>query len=142
MSAPSYNRGEGPTVENFKIAKKATQLKIPRLCGDLQYIRQHLARTNKTTNLVKCEVCGAKTSFKCTLCDKYVCVFNRKKWEGGGCALSYHDDSFFGLSKSDSLELYGQSKTDWTPPTKNKIKCNARRIETIKETILEEEEAR
>ena len=62
--------------------------------------------------------------------------------DGGGCVLSYYDASFFGLSKTDSIELFGKSKSDWTPPTSNKIKCNARRIETIKETIIEEEEVR
>ena len=58
----------------------------------------------------------------------------------GNCALSYHDDSFFGLSKADSIQLHGIRKGDWTPANEHRIDCNTRRIEVIKQTILEERE--
>mmetsp|Transcript_19746 Transcript_19746/g.42879 ORF Transcript_19746/g.42879 Transcript_19746/m.42879 type:complete len:324 (+) Transcript_19746:1794-2765(+) len=137
-STASYIPGDGVSVQNFKKAKEESRHKTPRLCGDLRHIKKHLASIKKQSNRAKCEVCGELTSFKCALCDKYVCLFENRKWIGGGCAMSYHDDAFFGLSKSDNI-LFGKHTGTWTPPTQHKIVCNARRVETIKETILQEE---
>ena len=71
---------------------------------------------------------------KCGMCNKYMCLYKNRKFVGGQCALAYHDDAFFGLSKSDSA-LFGMSKSEWVPPSSNKIKCNARRIAAIKDAI-------
>jgi len=87
---------------------------------------------------MRCEVCGEPTAIKCGLCNKYMCLYKKRKFLGGQCALTYHEDSFFGLSKSDATDLFGMNKSEWVPPTTNKIKCNARRIETIKESLRED----
>ena len=87
---------------------------------------------------MKCEVCGEMTTIRCGLCNKYMCFYKKKKFIGGQCALTYHEDSFFGLSKSDLEKLFRIPKGVWLPPSVNKIKCNARRIETIKEEIWEQ----
>mmetsp|Transcript_12411 Transcript_12411/g.26936 ORF Transcript_12411/g.26936 Transcript_12411/m.26936 type:complete len:326 (+) Transcript_12411:1665-2642(+) len=137
-SASSVFTTSGVNVHNFKHATLETRHTSPRLCGDLLNIKKHFASIKTGGNRMRCEVCGELTTFKCGLCNKYICMFNKKKFGGGQCALAYHDDSFFGLSKSDSADLFGKSKMDWMPPSQHKIKCNARRIETIKQSMSEE----
>ena len=110
----------------------------PWLCGNLDYIKKHFASIKISGNRFKCEVCGELTSWKCGLCNKYLCMYKKKQFLGGQCVFTYHNDSFFGLSKSDYIALFVKSSVDWLPPPQNKIQCNAMRVETIKEGILEE----
>ncbi|KAL7529487.1 hypothetical protein ACHAXR_004154 [Thalassiosira sp. AJA248-18] len=131
---------DGLTIRNFKKAKAGTRHKPPRLCGDLDDLKQHLASCARTNNSGKCEVCGAKTTWTCKLCDKKMCVLEEKKFKGIACALSYHNDNFFGLTRSDFKCLYGSKMGDWVPPSQNKIKSNARRIETIKRAVDEDDD--
>jgi len=134
----SYSTG-GVSIGNCKKAKLASRRLTPWLCGDLTHVKKHLASIKKTGNKGTCEVCGKGTSFKCGICDKYLCVFDNRKWSGGNCLLSYHDDSFFGISKSDHADLHNRSKSKWKAPTDGKMKSNARRIGVIKMAIAEEE---
>ena len=127
----------GVNVENYKRAKMSSRRNTTRLCGDLHDIKLHFASLTKTGNTMRCEVCGEPTAIKCGLCNKYMCLYKKRKFLGGQCALTYHEDSFFGLSKSDATDLFGMQKSEWVPPSTNKIKCNARHIETIKEALRE-----
>ena len=85
-------------------------------------------------------MCGKHTLFKCEICDKWLCVLNDRKWDGAQCAIHYHDDSFFGLSRSDHKDLYGAGKSDWVVPTQSKMRSNKNRVAAIKRKIEEEEE--
>ena len=130
--------GAGVSLENYKRAKKSTRHTTPRLCGDLNDIKIHFASVKKHSNIARCEVCGEKTAFKCGLCNKFLCMYRKRQLNGGHCVLTYHDDAFYGLSKTDSLELFGNEKGKWVQPTKNKLRCNARRVEAIKQSIMED----
>lgn len=59
--------------------------------------------------------------------------------DGAPCALTLHDDTFFGLSKSDYQDVIGRKKTDWSPPSIGTIARNVTRVETIKREIEEDE---
>ena len=56
---------------------------------------------------MKCEMCGEMTTIKCGLCNKYMCLYKKEKFVEGQCVLTYHDDCFFGLSKTNSKNLFG-----------------------------------
>ena len=85
--------------------------------------------------MLPCEVCGEKTSWKCMTCDKYICVLKKSKWSGNKCLMTYHDDSFFGLSRSDKKDLHGKRKKDWVPPTFRQMQLNANRMDLFKSEI-------
>ena len=137
-SASTFDRSSGVSVDNFKKAKTASRTKPPpRLCGNLQHVKAHLATMKRTTNLSPCEVCGEKVNWKCMICNKYMCVNSNRKWTGGQCMLTYHDDSFFGLSRSDKQELHGKRKMDWVPPTSRQILLNSNKIDTMKSVMDE-----
>ena len=84
-------------------------------------------------------MCNEKTLWKCGLCDKRVCTMKKGKFKGDQCALQFHDDAFFGLTKSDDRAMCGRKagKT-WEPPNKSKMKSNAKKVEVIKKKIAEE----
>ncbi len=92
------------------------------------------------TNTGSCYVYGNNTAWKCHLCDKRVCLFDKKAFKRDGCAFDYHNDFFFGLTKSDQA-LYGTKDKEWSPPIENKIASNAMRIKTIRRELTEEEGA-
>ena len=129
---------DGLTLENFRKAKAHTRLTPPRLCGDLTHIIQHLGSLEQKTGPGKCEVCGEPTYWKCTVCDKRLCVMNKKKFTGARCALTFHNDLFFGLARCDHCDLFGRTAAKWGPPGDNKIQSNVRRIGAIKRVIAEE----
>ena len=128
----------GLHIDNFKKAKYTSRYATTQLCGDLNNTKKHFASLKKKGNKMKCEVCGEMTTIRCGLCNKYMRLYNKKKFVGGQCALTYHEGSFFGLPKRDSEKLFGIPKSEWLSSSTNKIKCNARRIETIKEAIWEQ----
>ena len=130
----------GVNIDSYKKAKNADRCISPRSCGDVQYIKKHYKSLKKTGNKMKCEVCGELTTMRCGLCNKYMCLFKKKKFIGGQCAMTYHDDCFFGLAKSDSETLHEVPKNDWVPSSTNKRQCNERRIETITLAIWEQVE--
>jgi hypothetical protein len=130
----------GVNIDNYKKAKYGDRRTAPRLCGDLQYIKKHFESLKKMGNKMKCEVCGELTTMRCGLCKKYMCLFKKKKFIGGQCAMTYHNDCFFGLAKSDSETLHGIPKNNWVPPSTNKRWCNERRIEMFKLAIWEQGE--
>lgn len=92
--------------------------------------------TTKTTNMKECEVCKEKTAYKCMKCDKYVCVLKKKSWNGGKCMVALHNDTFFGLTKSDHKELHNKDVKTW----KAASDTTKRRHESYMKTIMELDE--
>ncbi|KAL7528119.1 hypothetical protein ACHAXR_005384 [Thalassiosira sp. AJA248-18] len=131
--AVPYARG-GVTMENFKKAKTAD---VTRLCGVLGPLEEHFAsiKPTKGRHSGNCDVCGNKTMYKCDLCEKFVCILEKRKWTGGTCATKLHNDSYFGLTRSDHQHLHGKAMKDWKAPSTSTIRRNARNIETLSEML-------
>ena len=60
-----------------------------------------------------------------------------KTFKGAGCALHFHDDNFFGLTRSDSSAMLKSDTTAWTLPGTHKMKNNTNKIETLKRKFEE-----
>ena len=75
------------------------------------------------------------------MCDKRMCALTKGQFKGAGCALKFHDDAFFGLTKSDDRALFGRKATKkWLPPNGSKIRSNKAKVEVIRRKIAEETE--
>ena len=131
----------GLTLDNFKRTKRSTWLSPPRLCGDLEDLRGHFATMKRSTITGTCKVCNKKTLWKCELCDKRMCALTKGQFKGALCALQFHDDALFGLTKSDDRALSGRKAgKKCLPPNASKIKSNKAKVEVIKRKIAEETE--
>ena len=96
---------DGLTLNNFKRAKRSTRLTHPHLCRDLEDLRCHFVTMKRSTVAGLCKVCNAETIWKCEMCDKRMYALTKGRFKGSACALHFHDDSFFGLTKSDDRDL-------------------------------------
>jgi hypothetical protein len=57
------------------------------------------------------------------LCKIFICLFDKNHWNGTRCAFSYHNDKFFGLARSDYIDVLGMGyKENGQMKTKDKIK--------------------
>ena len=101
----------------------------PRLCGPLNNLQKHLSSIEKKTWTKPCEICGEKTLWRCTICDKWMCTNASKKWNGAECAVRFHNDSFFGLAKCD--HKFTGLKRPWRPPTDNDVNRNVSKMQKI-----------
>ena len=55
--------------------------------------------------------------------------------------MHFHNDAFFGLTKSDDRALFGRrAGKKWLPPNASKIRSNKAKVEVIKRKIVEETE--
>jgi hypothetical protein len=133
-TAPTFARG-GVILENFKKAKTAVG---SRLCGSLDDLAAHMNSMRKTGNTSPCQVCGKGTAWKCDMCGEHMCVLNNRSFNGARCAIHYHNDSFFGLAKSDFKPLMNKAANQWVPPNPVQISRNAKHISTLT-TIMEME---
>ena len=141
VTKKSNYKPDGLTLENFKRAKRSTRLLRPRLCGDLADLREHFLSIGRSSRVGRCEVCNEPTLWRCGLCDKRMCALTKGKFKGTGCALKFHDDAFFGLTKSDDRALFGRrAGKKWLPPNASKIRSNKAKVEVIKRKIAEETE--
>ena len=86
-----------------------------------------------------CEVCGKPSRWRCSLYKKNMCTEEQRKWNGAKCAITFHSDSFFGLTRSDYSELHGKNIVNWTPPSASAISRNAMRVKTMVAAIDEED---
>ena len=68
----------------------------------------HFEAIKKARNAGACEVCGSSTYWRCAVCKKYMCLFNKHNWTGGKCAFLFHSEKYFGLSRSDYLDVVGK----------------------------------
>jgi hypothetical protein len=41
-------------------------------------------------------------------CGKYMCLLNKWNWNGAKCAFKFHSEMFFGLARSDYLDVLGK----------------------------------
>jgi hypothetical protein len=101
---------------------------LPRFCQTLEQMSNHFLNIVKLNNASKCEVCGDKTIWRCTLCNKNLCTMSKRTWNGAKCILAYHNEEFYGLARSDFRSVHGKNVESWTPPDTAAINRNARRI--------------
>ena len=107
------------TYDSFKKAIHAG-----RLCKTVEGLQQHFISVVRTTNSNQlCEACGKKTIWRCDRCNKFICVYNQRKWNGIECMFKYHNPEFFGLARSDCRD-----PTAWVPPTPQIMDKNGRMI--------------
>jgi len=114
---------DGVTLENVKLATENG-----RLCSSVGALQEHFNAVIRTTNSMKCEVCGEKTVWKCNLCDKFMCTTRKRNWNGSKCIFNYHSPDFFGLLRSDHVDLFGQDVRTWKAPNEAAVEKNARKI--------------
>ena len=123
---------DGVTLEQYKAA-----LESGRLCITLEQIREHFfsVYADKGNNQLACEVCGTKTIWRCGKCAKPMCTTRKRTWSGGRCIFAYHSHDFFGLSRSDKVELEGKDIRTWTSPNSYVVSKNARKINRWKREL-------
>ncbi len=39
------------------------------------------------------------------MCNTFICLFKKLHWNGDRCAFLYHNDKFFGLARSDYIDV-------------------------------------
>ena len=128
-TATGYD-GNGLTVRNVKRAKLDN-----RFCNNLDEFMEHLesAKVDSNNNSAPCQVCGAKTLWKCELCGVRCCA-GKKKWDGVQCFSRFHNIKYFGLPRCDS-HIHGVLQKDWKKPNEREVNHNKRDIELIFQEI-------
>ena len=72
-------------------------------------------------------------------CNKYIiCAPSGRNWKEDDCMVNFHNLSFFGLTRSDNVDVHQKKTCDWTPPTQSVIFRNKRRIRSFCEDIDKE----
>jgi len=60
-------------------------------------------------------------------------------FNGVKCLLHFHDDAYFGLTKSDDQAMRGRKAgKKWGPHNESKMRSNAEKVEVVKKKIAEE----
>ena len=93
----------GVTLVNLMSARR-----LPRFCSTIEQVQQHFHAIKKKTNPSACEVCGVSTYWKCTICNSFICLLDKRHWNGAKCAFTFHSEKFFGLARSDYLDVLGK----------------------------------
>ena len=114
-SAPKTS---GTTFINLNKSLMSSRRRIPpSFCG---YLDNLITRTSKNGEIF--QVCGVDTFSKCKSYGKSMCYFHtRREIKGYDCFTQCHDDSFFGLAKSDS-HLACKSSSYWFAPSNTREK--------------------
>lgn len=119
---------DGVTAESLNAAKSG------RICTTIDKFETHCQSMFIVSNANPCEVCGKKTLWRCGLCgNKPVCVLQNKTWKGGSCICRLHNESFFGLTRSDKEDVHNGKKVQWRPPSAATIRRNKTLIRNINE---------
>jgi hypothetical protein len=114
----------GLTIVNFRKV-----MMVPKLqCWLARDLGNHLASIVVTTNSLLCEVCRKKCLAKCRLYNKHICTMDKRKWNGAKCAVLFHSEEFFGLTRSDYKAMHGKDGSGWKAPDEGTIARNAQRI--------------
>jgi hypothetical protein len=139
----------GVTLTNLRAAGK-------RICATMEHAQKHFDTIIKKTNAGPCEVCGLPTYWMCVTCGKYMCLLNKRHWNGAKCAFLFHSEKFFGLARSDYLDVLGKGwengekkkKDDirweldsWKPATEAVMERHTRFIARLNAQDLREESA-
>jgi len=132
----------GVTAANLIIART-----LPQFCTTINDIQRHFDAIEKKSNQGTCEVCGANTYWKCGLCGIYMCLLDKRHWNGARCVFLHHQENFFGLSRSDYLAVLkkgwseGERKTkkdiemelsNWKPPNDAALDRNIRFLNCLR----------
>ena len=118
----------GVTVENLNNARMQG-----RFCDPTENVEHHFQSFVNEKNKGNCEVCGNQCYWRCKICNKYMCVSPKRVWNGCKCAFQFHREEFFGLARSDYLQVQGKSNIDnWRPAPEAVIARNKRAIARIK----------
>ena len=107
-----------------------------RLCGNLTCFSSHVLSTKKMKNGGICAWCGIKAFTKCEKCGKYLHFFPQRGQVDykANCFVNFHDDSKFGLSRTDQ-PLLGKKKANWKDPSGLKMKRNRKHISNLKRDL-------
>ena len=89
-------------------------------------------------NAAICEVCGAKTIWKCSICCKSFCIMKGRSWNGAKCLMTYHNQDFYGLAQGDYRTVHGKNVLGWIAPDDKAIARNARRVKRFMGEIRSE----
>ena len=123
-----YNKDpeEGMSEEQIRVALIGKRNVVPRLCGDLKNIGEHVDAMITKTYASKCEVCGKTAYSYCSICKVTLHFFQQKGKNlptHKRCFLLYHDTGFFGLSRSDTA-VFNKKLNAWIAPTCTVIEKN------------------
>lgn len=139
----------GVTLANLRAAGK-------RICVTMEHTQKHFDTIIKKSNAGPCEICGLSTYWMCMTCGKHMCLLNKRNWNGAKCAFLFHSEKFFGLSRSDYLDVLGKGwengkkkKNDdirremesWKPATEAAMERHARFIARLNAQDVREESA-
>ncbi len=92
------------TIKNLRAPQE-------RICANMEQAMNYFETTiTKKTNAEACEVCGSPAYWMCAVCKKYMCLFKKHNWTGGKCRFLFHSEKFFGLSRSDYLDVVGRGQ--------------------------------
>ena len=127
----TYDKG-GINMANFQKAMMTERLSHG---NDLNKLSVHLQCIEKKTNQMTCEVCGERTYWKCIPCNSAICTTDgRRGWNGGKCALTFHNPVFWGLARCDS-HLHNMKATDWVAHTQAQKKRHEDSITNLMKNI-------
>jgi hypothetical protein len=117
----------GVTLTNLRAAGN-------RICELMEHAQKHFDTIIKKTNAGPCEVCGLPTYWTCMRCGKNMCLLNKRNWNGAKCAFRFHSEKFFGLARSDYLDVLGKG---WKNGEKKKKDDIRRALDTCKPAMTE-----
>ena len=107
----------GVTLNNLNAAWELLQF-----CATMEELQKHFEAIKKKNSPQVCEVCGSQTYWCCELCGKYICLLNKCHWNGARCAFLYHSEHFFGLARSNYIDVLGKGWGNGKRKTKEEIK--------------------
>ncbi len=114
---------DGLTLEVFMRARE-----LPCIYTTLGELNIHFSNVVKLNNASKCEVCGAKTIWKCTICGEKMCIMRRRTWNGAKCLFAYHNINFYSLARGDYRTVHGKNVEKCITPDDKAIERNARHV--------------
>ena len=62
----------------------------------------------------------------------------RRTWNGAKCLMTYHNENFYGLARSDYRTVHGKNVEGWTAPDDKAMERNARRVKRFMAEIRTE----
>jgi hypothetical protein len=120
----------GVTLTNLRAAGK-------RICATMEHAQKHFDTIIKKTNAGPCEVCGLPTYRMCITCGKYMCLLNKRNWNGAKCAFLFHSEKFSGLARSDYLDVLGNGWENGEKKKKDDIRRELDSRKPATEAVME-----
>ena len=102
-------------------------------CDHGKQIKSHCENIVKECKKGIYEVCDEPCYWPCHLCRRFISAVPKRKWNGAKCIFTYHTEEFFGLARSDYLEVQGHNRIkNWKQANDAVTASNARYIPNIK----------